>query len=282
VKENEISSLKKGFEKKKEVFQKAQIDLEKKKRFIEQFEKLNSEKKEIKTQNIQETSKIEPLNEKLGELTNERAEKREASEKKENQLQSQIDDLQKELNLITNLSTEIKKYLSDNKEEQLNQTKEKTQKYKIKMEELNKMIETISKNLKESDEKINLQGTVKQNISDNKKYRMKKKELAQVEESISKLDKDYEKYTGTSKFDDKEIESIKKKRNKLTNEKSELIGMKTTHNDRIKKIKSELTKEEYADVEKKYKSTLIKLKTSEMANEDLDKYFNALNQSEII
>ena len=140
------------------------------------------------------------------------------------------------------------------------------------------MNQNFQKSLQETNEKINLQGTVKQNIQDNKKYRLKKKELNQVKESILKLNEEYEKYTGTSKFDDKEIESLKKKRNKLSNEKSELIGMKTTHNDRIKKIKSELQKEEYNGVENKYKSTLIKLKTSDMANDDLEKYYNALNQ----
>jgi DNA repair protein RAD50 len=57
-----------------------------------------------------------------------------------------------------------------------------------------------------------------------------------------------------------------------------LRGTVSAYEGNIKRNRTELRDPRYADVENRYRNQLIQLKTTEMANKDLDKYYHALDK----
>ncbi len=58
----------------------------------------------------------------------------------------------------------------------------------------------------------------------------------------------------------------------------QLIGKRDTFVGQIREHEKELTKPQYQNIDERYRQMLIKVKTTQMANSDLDKYYNALNK----
>lgn len=57
-----------------------------------------------------------------------------------------------------------------------------------------------------------------------------------------------------------------------------LRGTVSAYEGNIKRNRTELKDPRYADIENRYRNQLIQLKTTEMANKDLDKYYHALDK----
>ncbi|KAK6255245.1 hypothetical protein SCA6_016550 [Theobroma cacao] len=56
-------------------------------------------------------------------------------------------------------------------------------------------------------------------------------------------------------------------------------GTMSVYQSNISKNKAELKQAQYKDIDKRYFDQLIQLKTTEMANKDLDRYYNALDKA---
>lgn len=55
-------------------------------------------------------------------------------------------------------------------------------------------------------------------------------------------------------------------------------GTVSAYEGNMKRNRTELKDPRYADIENRYRNQLIQLKTTEMANKDLDKYYHALDK----
>jgi DNA repair protein RAD50 len=59
---------------------------------------------------------------------------------------------------------------------------------------------------------------------------------------------------------------------------NQLIGKRDTFTSQIKEHHKELAKPIYKDIDDQFRQMLIKVKTTEMATSDLEKYYHALNK----
>lgn len=278
-KEKELNLLRTSLDKKKNEYHQSQLLFEKKKTKIEELKKLQLEKTELIKQNQENEKNLKPLEEELTIQKDLQIKSRKENEKKEVTLQTQIDEFQKQYVSLQSSLKDIKKYIEEQKGEQLEQTKEKIEKIKIKLTENQNSIKVYQKELNECLEKLNLENEIHREIEDNKRLRDKKKDLKKIEKSIEEVNQKLKDSTGVEEFNEKTLQKIQKEHLKISKIRSEKLGSKNNYLNEIKSVEQELKKEEFKDIDKNHKIALIKLKTCELANSDLDKYYNALNQA---
>jgi DNA repair protein RAD50 len=65
----------------------------------------------------------------------------------------------------------------------------------------------------------------------------------------------------------------------LSRQLNQSQGTIAVYESNIVRSKADLRQSQYKDIDKRFCSQLIQLKTTEMANKDLDKYYNALDRA---
>lgn len=144
-----------------------------------------------------------------------------------------------------------------------------TSSVQAEIKEIEAQISTVDKDLNESN-------ATERNILDNLRYRQLGRDLLHIEEDLNKLDldaaskarKDFE-----SKYhDQKQIE------NSLNGEAQHLSGEIKSLDEQIRTRDEEL-KTDYKDIHTRFSKKLVEVKTSELANADLERYGKALEQS---
>jgi DNA repair protein RAD50 len=112
------------------------------------------------------------------------------------------------------------------------------------------------------------------NIADNLSFRSKKNDLTALEGEIGQLERDLEKYENHSYTS--QLRDLKESQDRLVIESSVLEGERSQLLVNLKSIKSEL-EGEFANSYREFKDAQIKVKTTELAISDLEKYAKALD-----
>ncbi|KAK4258216.1 hypothetical protein QN277_007688 [Acacia crassicarpa] len=136
----------------------------------------------------------------------------------------------------------------------------------------------ISSELKKSEKLVLEQDQLKRNIVDNLNYRKTKAKVDQLGTEIETLEERMLKIGGISRVES-ELQKLSHERERLLSELNKCRGTMSVYQDNIKKNKVDLKQAQYKDIDKRYYDQLIQLKTTEMANKDLDRYYNALDKA---
>ncbi|GAB4844066.1 DNA repair protein rad50 [Ancistrocladus abbreviatus] len=76
-----------------------------------------------------------------------------------------------------------------------------------------------------------------------------------------------------------DLVKLSRERERLLSELNRCRGTMSVYESNISKHKIDLKQAQYKDIDKRYVDQLIQLKTTEMANKDLDRYYNALDKA---
>nr|WJN25009.1 DNA repair protein [Farysia itapuensis] len=188
-------------------------------------------------------------------------------------LKSQVTSLEDSLREMRDLNAAVNAFVQQRGAQRLEECAEA-------IEKVTSQIQSIQNDNKELEEKVsvleremNQSQSTERNILDNIRYRQLQKDIVQIEEEINSLDLE-QAQSSRKHFADK-YNQAKEEENRLNGEASHLSGELTSLKSQIKGRESEL-REEYKGVHQNYKKKLIEVKTSEMANNDLEKYAKAL------
>jgi len=118
----------------------------------------------------------------------------------------------------------------------------------------------------------------KRTIADNIKYRKSLLEIDQLSERIKQKNVDMQAIPGYDSFETDQVENEKLWRD-LKTERDSLSGQIRVYQEQIKNNEKELTRELYRNIDDDYRKMMIKVKTTEMADADLSKYYNALDKA---
>ncbi|KAF7150516.1 hypothetical protein RHSIM_Rhsim02G0061900 [Rhododendron simsii] len=132
--------------------------------------------------------------------------------------------------------------------------------------------------LDRSKELIQKQVEVKRNIEDNLKYRKTRDETDELTREIESLEEKMMKIGGVSTIE-ADLVKLTQERERLLSELNRCKGTMSVYQSNVSKNKVELKQAQYKDIDKRYYDQLIQLKTTEMANKDLDRYYNALDKA---
>lgn len=185
---------------------------------------------------------------------------------------------QQEYDMLMSLTAKIKGYLDSNRGEKLKDLQENLAFHESELKKCEDRKQEILSGLQKREELVNKQDQLKKNIDDNLNYRKTKAEVHELEREIEVLEKNVQDIGGMSAVE-AELKRHLQERDKLLSELNRCHGTLSVYQSNISKHKNDLKQAQYTDIDKRYFDQLIQLKTTEMANKDLDRYYNALDKA---
>ncbi|XP_073006721.1 DNA repair protein RAD50 isoform X1 [Typha latifolia] len=185
---------------------------------------------------------------------------------------------QQEIETLTTLNTRIKEYLDSKKVEKLNDLQEKHSLSLSQLQKCESRKQEILGDLNKSKELLRNQDQLKRNIDDNLNYRKTKAEVDELTHEIESLEEKVLSIGSISALET-DLKRHLQEKERLLSELNRCHGTLSVYQSNISKYKLDLKQSQYKDIDKRYSNQLIQLKTTEMANKDLDRYYNALDKA---
>uniref|UniRef100_A0A2N9EHM7 Reverse transcriptase zinc-binding domain-containing protein n=1 Tax=Fagus sylvatica TaxID=28930 RepID=A0A2N9EHM7_FAGSY len=184
---------------------------------------------------------------------------------------------QQEVESLLKINSKIKEYYDLKKGDRLKELQEKKSVLESQLQSCDIRKQEISDELNKSKDLMRNQDQLRRNIEDNLNYREKKAEVDELAREIESLEEGILKIGGVSTFE-AELGKLAQERERLLSEVNRCHGTMSVYQSNISKNKIDLKQAQYKDIDKRYFDQLIQLKTTEMANKDLDRYYNALDK----
>ncbi|OWM84224.1 hypothetical protein CDL15_Pgr011609 [Punica granatum] len=185
---------------------------------------------------------------------------------------------QQEVDAVHKINSKIKEYHDLKKGERLKELQEKQSTSESQLQSCDTRKQEILEELNKSKDLMRNQDQLRRNIEDNLNYRKTKAEVDELTFEIESLEDRILKTGGISTFE-AELAKLLQERERLLSEVNRSHGTMSVYQSNISKNKLDLKQAQYKDIDKRYFDQLIQLKTTEMANKDLDRYYNALDKA---
>ncbi|TYI38385.1 hypothetical protein ES332_A02G023600v1 [Gossypium tomentosum] len=185
---------------------------------------------------------------------------------------------QREAEVLYEVNSKIKAYYDLKKGEKLKELREQQSVMESQLLNFDARKQEILAELNKSKDLMRNQDQLRRNIEDNLNYRKTKAEVDVLSREIESLQERIMEIGGIFKFEG-EIQKISEERERLLSELNRCRGTMSVYQSNISKNKAELKQAQYKNIDKRYFDQLIQLKTTEMANKDLDRYYNALDKA---
>ncbi|GLT61000.1 hypothetical protein SLA2020_337360 [Shorea laevis] len=181
----------------------------------------------------------------------------------------------KELVLI---NSKIREYNDSKKGERLKELQEQKSTLQTEIQSCKTRREETSDEISKSNTLLGNQNKLRRNIVDNLNYRRTKAQVDALTREIELLEDRMLKIGGISKFEG-ELKKLLQEKERLHSEFNKCQGTMSVYQNNIAKNRDDLKQAQYKDIDKRYFDQLILLKTTEMANKDLDRYCTALDKA---
>uniref|UniRef100_A0A2P2LUX9 DNA repair protein RAD50 n=1 Tax=Rhizophora mucronata TaxID=61149 RepID=A0A2P2LUX9_RHIMU len=248
------------------------------KKVEEEIERLAEEKDQVDLDQKHLTEALGPLSKEKEKLQNDYNELKVKLEQEYEEQKKQLDNYQREVDALLRVISKIKEYNDLKKGERLKETQEKLSLSESQLQSCDARKQEILAELNRSKELIRDQDHVRRNIEDNLNYRKVKAEVDGLTQEIESLEEKILKIGGVSAFE-AELLKVAKERERLLSELNRFRGTMSVYQSNISKNKVDLKQAQYKDIDKRYFDQLVQLKTTEMANKDLDRYYHALDKA---
>ncbi|MEE6479394.1 hypothetical protein FKM82_012238 [Ascaphus truei] len=190
--------------------------------------------------------------------------------------QEKLNDIKEKVKKIILYVRDIEKYIKDGSEEFKERKETELQELVARLNEGEKQKEKINKEMVTIRQDIDTQKIQERWLQDNLTLRKRLEELNRVEEEREKLLKEMgqmkvmQMKTEHQELEDK-IETLKRNH-------SLALGRQNGFEEEIMRFKKELREPQYKEAEVKYRDMMIVMRTTELANKDLDIYYKTLDQ----
>lgn len=194
------------------------------------------------------------------------------------QLQERKRGFQQEIDALGTFNARIKEYLDSKKVEKLNELQERHTLSQSQLQTCEARKQDVLAELNKSKELLRSQDQLKRNIDDNLNYRKTKADVDRLTCDIESLE-DKVLSIGSLSTIEADLKRYSQEKERLLSEYNRCHGTLSVYQSNISKHKLELKQTQYKDIEKRYFNQLLQLKTTEMANKDLDRYYAALDKA---
>ncbi|CAH1258846.1 RAD50 [Branchiostoma lanceolatum] len=221
--------------------------------------------------------KLEPLESRLQGL---RREKDDITRKKEQAVErakNKVDQEKSRKNEVAGLDTEIDRYIEQGRDKLLQETEEKLQVLENKLKKAEDEKEKMDTRMQSLRKEVANQKARERELQDNLQLRKREEEVNKIAGEISDLEEEL------GGLDARSIEQEKRKlvekQDQLLKEKYVAEGRMRGLEEEIRRYRKELQSDQFKDADVKYRDMMIVLRTTELANADLEKYYKALDRA---
>ncbi|KFW90661.1 DNA repair protein RAD50 [Phalacrocorax carbo] len=235
-----------------------------------EVQSLCREIKEAKEQVFPLNATLEKLQQEKEDLINKRAASNKETQEKINGIKEKVKDISKYMKEIDN-------YIQEGKEEYKKQKESELEDVNSQLAACEKQKEIISKEMETIRQDIDTQKIQERWLEDNLTLRKRNEELKEVEDNIKQLVKEMgemkvPQMKNERKHLEEKIESLKRNHHVA-------LGRQHGFEEEIVRLKKELRESQFKDAEEKYREMMIIMRTTELANKDLDLYYKALDKA---
>lgn len=185
---------------------------------------------------------------------------------------------QQEIEMLLKIASKIKEYYDLRKDERFKELQEKKSQSESEVKSCKIRTDEILVELDRFKDIVRNQDQIRRNIEDNLNYRETKAKVDKFASEIESLEERVLKIGGVSTFET-ELGKHLLERERLLSEVNRCQGTMSVYQTNISRNKIDLKQAQYKDIDKRHFDQLIQLKTTEMANKDLDRYYNALDKA---
>lgn len=243
----------------------------------EELKKLESERVTIEEELEKAKEDVAPFKYQIEKKMGEKKRKTTDKEKWVDSENAKLQTVRQDQKLAKDLQSSIQEYIRSGKEELLKESRQKLTQLddtSVSLDARKKMLEDDQRQL---DRELNNQKTRKRNLDDEKKIREKEEEAKKLQEEINSI---------KSSIRDKDETGIRDEKNQLNvqyeemySECAKIDGSSRTITDEVKKLREDLARKEFRDAEVNYKNKYFEKKCTDIAIDDLDKYYSALDSA---
>ncbi|XP_030649272.1 DNA repair protein RAD50 [Chanos chanos] len=238
--------------------------------FSTEIQSLHREIREAKEQ-------VTPLSATLEKLQQEKQELIEQRRKKQEEGNEKISAIKERVKNVTVLEREITRYTEEGKDEYKEQKEAELKDTNAQLQEAEKQREKINKDIGDIRQDIDTQKVQERWLQDNLTLRKRVEELKEV----AKKREDLVKEMGNMQVMQmrNERREMERRLEDLKKNRSVALGRQKGFEEEILRFRKELREEQYCQAEERYRDKMIVMRTTELANKDLDIYYKALDQT---
>ncbi|XP_050239038.1 DNA repair protein RAD50 isoform X1 [Quercus robur] len=244
----------------------------------EELERLTEEKSQVDLDEKHLTEALGPLSKEKDKFLSDYNELKAKLNREYEGQSEQKRNYQQEVESLLKINSKIKEYHDLKKGDRLKELQEKKSLSESQLQSCDIRKQEILAELNKSKDLMRNQDQLRRNIEDNLNYRKTKAEVDELTRDIESLEERILKIGGVSTFE-AELGKLAQERERLLSELNRCHGTTSVYQSNISKNKIDLKQAQYKDIDKRYFDQLIQLKTTEMANKDLDRYYNALDKA---
>lgn len=220
---------------------------------------------------------VSPLDNTMDKLQQEKKEILQNKESSYRAVQERLNDIKEKVKKISLIVKDIEKYISDGREEFKEQKEAELQDLVARLNDCEKHKEVINKDMMTIRQDIDTQKIQERCLQDNLTLRKRKEELKQVEQEREHLLKEMGQMKAAQMRN--EHQELETKIESLKTNHNLALGRQKGFEDEIMRFKKELREPQYKDAEEKHREMMIVMRTTELANKDLDIYYKTLDQA---
>ncbi|KAK7379637.1 hypothetical protein VNO80_05101 [Phaseolus coccineus] len=248
------------------------------KRLEEELERLSEEKTQVDLDEKHLADALGPFSKEKEKLLANYNEMKIRLNREYEDLAEQKRSYQQEAESLFRTNSKIKEYSDLKKGDRLKELQEKNSLSQSQLQSCETRKQEILAELVKSKDLMQNQDQLRRKIDDNLNYRKTKAEVDELAHEIETLEENILKAGGLSTIET-ERQKLSQERERLLSEVNRCRGTMSVYQSNISKNKVDLKQAQYKDIDKRYFDQLIQLKTTEMANKDLDRYYNALDKA---
>ncbi|XP_059398425.1 DNA repair protein RAD50-like [Carassius carassius] len=218
-----------------------------------------------------------PLAAALEKLQHEKQDLAEHRTQKQEEGQKKISAIKEKVKNLTLLEKVITKYIEDGKDSNKEQKKIELQEVDKQLHEAEKQRDKIIKDMGNIRQDIDTQKVQERWLQDNLTLRKRVEELKEVSRKHEDLLKEKGNMQNLQLCNVKQ--DVEQKLEDLKENRNVALGRQKGYEDEILRFRKELSEDQYCRAEDLYRDKIIVMRTTELANKDLDIYYKALDQT---
>ncbi|KDQ62331.1 hypothetical protein JAAARDRAFT_66083 [Jaapia argillacea MUCL 33604] len=184
-------------------------------------------------------------------------------------------DLNMSSDKLESISKAVDRYVRDKRGRYLMDCEGKIEGFQARIQELVKSVEEVRDSISNIDKELGESAAVLANLRENDRIRRLVRDIAEAQAEIDSFDMEAA-AKSRRLFDDK-YKGEKEREANMQSKYAHIGGELSSHKSQLKTLETDL--KEFKNVNKKYTDQLVKVKMSDMANSDLEKYAKALDNA---
>ncbi|OAX38147.1 hypothetical protein K503DRAFT_770797 [Rhizopogon vinicolor AM-OR11-026] len=189
--------------------------------------------------------------------------------------QRSVQDLNMNIDKLDNLNKVVERYIRDKRARLLAECADKIEQFEQDIKDLVTNIENVRDDIAKIDREISESGSLVANLRDNIRIRKLARDIAATQAEIDSYDME-----GAAKakrnFEDR-YQVEKQRETEMQSKYAHIGGEISSHQDQLKLTEKDLR--DFKNINQRYTDQLVKVKMSDMANNDLEKYAKALDNA---